>query len=339
MKKLTSIILLLLFAINSIIACSSPTPPSTPDDEEYQLKIGYLNGPTGMGMAKLINDNGGKEGNEKYSFTASTAELVGPSVISGAFDIACMPTNTAAMLYNNSKNIEILAINCLNSIYIITDQNTEINSFEDLEGKTIYTSKAGTPAPILKTLLEKYGINATVTSEYNGQVIAKPENLSAVITDGGASIVAAPEPIITAAILALKKDTSKDIEYSIDLDLGEVWNEKFDTEIAMGCIVANKNVINTHKDAVDNFLKEYMASIEFIANKENTDASAQYIVDAGIMAAVPAAKTALTNLNNGGNIDYIDGILMKETLIKIYKAFGMALIGGKLPEDDFYYEK
>lgn len=335
MKKIISLLLLTIILVSALASC---TPPKKDDD--YQLKIGYLNGPTGMGMAKLIYDNGGTAGNEKYSFTASTAELIGPAVIGGTYDIVCMPTNTAAMLYNQkSQSIAVLALNCLNSIYIITDEDTTIESIEDLEGKTIYTSKAGTPAPIINTLLAEYGIEATVSNEYKGQVIAKPENLSAVIADGGASIIAAPEPIITAALLALKSNPDNEISYSIDLDVGEVWLEKFDTEIAMGCIVANKEVIENHKDLVDEFLYEYQQSIDFIGNQKNIDLSAQYIVDAGIMAAVPAAKTALTNLNSGGNISYVDGILMKETLEEVYNAFGMALIGGQLPDDDFYYEK
>jgi NitT/TauT family transport system substrate-binding protein len=294
-----------------------------------------------MGMAKLISDNGGKDGNEKYAFTPSTADLVGPAVASGEFDIACMPTNTAATLYNKSSSIEILAVNCLNSIYLITDKDTTINSFSDLEGKTIYTCKGGTPAPILNVLLDAYGINATVSYEFNGQTIAKPENLTAVLTakEGAPSIVVAPEPIITSASLALKKDTSNDNEYSVDIDLGAVWEEKFDTDITMGCIVANKNTLKNHKSAVDAFLAEYKESIEYIGNNDNLDESAQLIVDAGIMAAAPAAKTALSNLNRGGYIAYLDGDDMKTALLKVYNAFGMVLIGGKLPDDDFYYEK
>ena len=107
MKKLIALLLTLtlLCSLSSfLISCNEP--------DDYQLKIGFLNGPTGMGMAKLINDNGGKDGNEKYSFEATTAELVGPGVVSGKFDVACMPTNTAAMLYNQGNDLVILAVNC-----------------------------------------------------------------------------------------------------------------------------------------------------------------------------------------------------------------------------------
>ncbi len=336
MKKLVSLILALTLTVLSFAVLSSCAPK-----DDYQLKIGYLNGPTGMGMAKLINDNGGKDGNDKYSFTPTTADNVGPAVASGIFDIACMPTNAAATLYNRNQSIEILAINCLNSIYVITDKNTTVNNFEDLEGATIYTCKGGTPAPILNALLTAYGINATVTNEFNGEIIAKPENLTPIITakEGAPAIVVAPEPIITAANLALSKDTSNDNVYSVDIDLGAVWKAEFGTDITMGCIVANKTTLENHKGAVDAFLAEYKASIEYVGNGQNLDAAAQYIVDAEIMAAVPAAKTALENLNRGGYIGYLDGAAMKSALVKVYEELGMALIGGNLPDDDFYYEK
>ena len=335
MKKIISIISILTLLTLAFASCNAPTT------DDYQLKIGYLSGPTGMGMAKLIGDNGGRDGNEKYSFVPVTADKVSEALTGGKVDIACMPTNAAASLYNNNQSIEILAINCLNSIYVITDKNTTINSFEELEGKTIYTCKGGTPAPILKALLTAYGINATLTNEFNGQIIAKPENLTPVLTskEGAPAIVVAPEPIITAASLALKSDASNDNEYSVDIDLGAVWKDKFDTDITMGCIVATKDVIKNHKSLVDNFLNEYKASIEYIGNNENIDTSAALIANAGVMAAAPAAKTALSNLNRGGYIAYLDGTNMRNALEKVYGAFGMQLIGGKLPDDNFYYEK
>ena len=107
----------------------------------------------------------------------------------------------------------------------------------------------------------------------------------------------------------------------------------------MGCIVATKDVIKNHKSLVDSFLDEYKASIEYIGNNENLDTSATLIADAGVMAAAPAAKIALSNLNRGGYIAYLDGADMRSALEKVYEAFGMQLIGGKLPDDNFYYEK
>ena len=60
------------------------------------------------------------------------------------------------------------------------------------------------------------------------------------------------------------------------------------------------------------------------------DSAANYVVETGVMGAVPAAKKALSNL--GTAIAYIDGANMKSTLVAFYEAIGIAL-----PDDDFYF--
>ena len=64
MKKITSIILILALTLLTLSSCSF--------FGEKKLRIGYMSGPTGMGMAKLIHDNGGVDGNDKSSFTSYT---------------------------------------------------------------------------------------------------------------------------------------------------------------------------------------------------------------------------------------------------------------------------
>ena len=105
----------------------------------------------------------------------------------------------------------------------------------------------------------------------------------------------------------------------------------------MGCIVGNKDFVANNKSAVNSFLAEYKQSIEYISTPENLETAAQYIVDAGVLDAAPAAKKSLVNL--GSAIAYSDGEEMKTTLVDFYNAIGSNLIGGKLPDDEFYYEK
>ena len=326
MKKIVTLLLTLALALTSLVACGKDTT---------QLKVGYMNGPTGIGMAKLIADNGGVEGNEAYAFTKfEDTNAAAAALEAGLLDVACLPTNEAAKIYNTANSeIEVLAINCLNSLFAVAKSEIEINSFADLNGKTVYTCKNGTPKIILDKLISEYGINVTVKTELGegdtATVIAKPQDLPAVIVAGKADIVIAPEPIVTNALM-------KASGYSVKVDLGEAWDAKFDTPIAMGCIVARKGFINEHKSVVKTFLKDYEESINFMNDEANLDTAAQYAVDATIMGAVPAAKKAISNL--GDAIAYIDGDDMKETLENIYNAFGLGVVGGKLPDDGFYYE-
>ena len=144
------------------------------------------------------------------------------------------------------------------------------------------------------------------------------------MVNGSLPIAVVPEPMVTSSTLKIQS-------YSIDLNINDVWEEKCETPLTMGCIVANKTFVNEHKTVIDSFLEEYKASIAFIDDKNNLDTSAEYVVEAGVMNAVPAAKKALTNLS--GAIKYIDDKDMKSALTAFYKAVGVS--GPK--KDAFYY--
>ena len=350
MKKLIALFLLLATLTLTFASCrvngnsqdvGNNGSENEGTDDNVTIKIAYMNGPTGMGMAKLIHDNGGIEGNEKYQFIKySDAALATADLVAGNVDMACIPTNTAATLYNKNGKVTVLALNCLNSLFIMTKTGTVINDISDLEGKTIYTIQNGTPAVILNYLLAESGVNATVkTSIGEGEdekVIAAPTDLAPLLIAGKVDIALVPEPVATAAPLKIASQ-NKDYTYTVAIDLTDAWNEISESPVAMGCIIANKNFAANNKSAVNAFLDEYKLSIEYVSNPNNIEAAAQYVVDAGVLDAVAAAKKSIINL--GDAIAYVDGEEMKSTLIAFYNAIGLNLIGGKLPDDGFYYEK
>ena len=331
MKKIISLLLALALAVCGtlcLFACE-------PQKDDAEIRVGYMAGPTGIGMAKLIHDADTDEANYSFTKYADTTSA-NTDLMTGHLDIACLPTNEAAKYYNQANSdMQVLAINCLNSLYILTNDSVEINSIEDLEGKTVYTCKNGTPRIILEKLLAECGVNATVSYQIGegdtALTINTPQDIPPVIIANKADIILAPEPIVSNA---LSKPAAV---HEVALDLGKSWDEAFDTPIAMGCIVVSKAFAEAHPLAIKDFLAAYEASINYIALDENLDSAAEYVVETGIMAEVAAAKTAITNL--GDAITYIDGADMKAALVGIYNVFGLNVIGGKLPDDGFYYEK
>ena len=283
-----------------------------------------------MGMAKLIADNGDINGErEKYSFTkyldTNTALL---DLAKGTADVVCPPTNEAAKYYNGTDDsITVLSINTLGSVYLIGKGASAISSLSDLDGKTVYTCTNGTPKMILDYLIAESGVDVTVSTFYDNKEIKTPDMLKTTLADPNCTIefAVAPEPIVTVV-------TSANNSYSVKLNLNNVWNEISDTALTMGCIVSTKEFVAENKKAVNAFLDEYKASIEYVNAAENIDAAAGYIVDAGIMGAAGAAKKALNNLR--GSIAYMDGAAMKSALIGFYDAMGITK-----PDDEFYYEK
>jgi len=321
MKKIIALLLILVFSSSMLFSCK---------EETTKIKVGYLSGPTGMGMAKLIHDNGGVDGNDKYEFVSYTdSSLAKADLTKGAVDIICLPTNEALAYYNTvDNNVRMLAVNCLNSLYVISNQQNAPASLSDLEGQTIYTCKNGTPKIILDYIINALELDITVSTSINGKEMVKPADVSAQAIAGALPYAVIPEPIITSVMLQNK-------DYKVAIDLADEWAKipaLSSTPVAMGCIVTTKDFIDENKNALDSFLAEYKASIEFISNKENLDTAANYIAEAKIMAAAPAAKKALANL--GGAIAYIDGADMKTTLNTFYQAIGMPA-----PKDEFYYAK
>ena len=334
MKKLASLLLVLLMCFFALSSCGDKDEPEKTSDGTAVIRIGYMSGPTGIGMAKLINDNKGNDA--KYTFTKfEDTTLAHTALLSGEIDAVCLPTNEAAKFYNTvNDELEVLAINCLNSLQLLTGEGITLNSIEDLEGKTIYTCKNGTPKIILEKLLSAYGVNATISHQIGSGdtalILNKPQDLPPIIVGNKADIVLAPEPIVSTA---LSKPQTK---HKVSLDIGELWDAKFSTPIAMGCIVINEEFADNYEKEVNNFLIEYKKSIEYVSDPKNLETAAGYVVDAGILADATVAKSALTNL--GDAIAYVDGREMKTTLVNIYNIFGMNVIGGRLPDDDFYHD-
>ena len=320
MKKITALLLTVALLATVLVSCSGTTD---------KLRIGYMSGPTGMGMAELIHNN--TDGEYEFTNFENNTQGAMAKLAANEVDIVCVPTNLAAAYNAQNGGIQVLAVNCLNSLFVVTDKNTTLTSFDDLNGKTIYTCKSGTPKPILQYVLTELGINATISTTFEGNEILEPKTVGDLVTGGKVEIAVMPEPIITSSMLAINKNGNTDIEYSIDLDLADAWAEVNDTPITMGCLVARADFVAKNKGLIDNFLEDYEASVNYVNKIDNLNSAAEYIVESGIMAALPAAKSALSNL--GDSIAYIDGSQMKSALLNFYSAINMAA-----PADEFFYD-
>lgn len=322
MKKLFSTLLVfaLLLSCALLAACGEPEP--TPDGRT-PIRIGVMSGPTGMGMAKLMQDQSGKT-DSPYIFEVYTDPAQALNDLSAKdLDAVCIPTNTAAAQANKKDDyLSVLAINTLGSLYLLSDEETTVQSLEDLEGKTVYVSVPGsTTKPILEYLLAQAGVNATVEVEVDHPTLVS--RMSPTAADH-VNILVLPEPYVSKAL-------GQYSSYSVDLNLSTEWSARSENDLAMGCLVVRNEFLKDNDEQIQLLLKDYKASIEFIADPDNRAEAATMIVNQKILGAAPLATKALTNLD--GSIVYRDGAAMKETLISFYEAIGLTP-----PTDDFYYE-
>lgn len=165
-------------------------------EDAAKIKIFTLNGTTGFGMAKLMED-----GNENYNIevktTSDLSTAVIPALIQGTVDIAALPTNAASMVYNKTNGgVKILAVNTLGCLYLVTTDGSTVSSLADLEGKTVYVP-AQNPTFLFTHLLQANGLADKVTVDSSSFV--EVEALRDAVAAGKVSIAVLPEPMVTIA--------------------------------------------------------------------------------------------------------------------------------------------
>lgn len=316
MKRIVAMITaaVMLFSLAAFAACSKK-------QDDTEIRIAALKGPTGMGMVKLAD----KQNYPNYTVSIEASpDALNPRIISGEVDVAAVPVNLASVLYNKlDGDISVLAVSTLGVLYVV-EAGSEVNSVADLAGKTVYaTGQGATPEYILNYLLDKNGVAGSVEVNCVGEHAA----LATMLADGSAEIGMLPEPNVTSTLAG--NDNLR-----IALNLTEEWNKVCSTELVQGVVIARKSFVNEHPEAIEQFLREYEKSSAFV--NENIDEAAKLIVDVGILGNVEIAKKAIPNCN----ISFSKGEAMHkavEGMLTVLFEANPKSIGGKLPDKDFYY--
>ena len=294
-----------------------------------EIRIAALKGPTGMGLVNLMGDQDAGKTENDYSFTLSgSPDDIVAALTSGQADIAALPTNLAAVLYQKTnQNIQMLAINTLGVLYILEKGDT-VHSLSDLSGRELLaTGQGAVPEYVLNDLLQNAALNEPAKIEYK----AEHAELATLAAAGKADLLMLPEPFVTTVL-------SKNPDYRIALDLTAEWQkihqDTSESELAMGCLVVTRTFADAHPDAVRSFLAAYQTSTEQV----NSDpaAAGQLIVKYGIMSDASLAESAIPNCH----IVLIQGTKMQpilEPLYEILLAANPKSIGGSLPDANFYY--
>ena len=318
----------------------TPTEPEaeTPTEDPYEpvdMNIAVLKGPTGMGMAKLMadskNDLNGEVANN-YNFTVdSDTSAVLTKLIAGDYDIAALPTNTAAVAYNKTEGgIQMLALNTLGTLYLLQNGLLESpvpQTVADLRGATITTFGQGAnPEYILTYVLEAAGL--TVGEDVQIEFCSAVDEVLAKVAAGECDYAMLPEPNATVA-------QTKNPEYSVVMDLNKAWEEASGgkTQLVMGCLAVRAEFAAAHPENVARFLEEYSASVDYILT---ADDAAEIIAAEEIVPSAAIAAKALPN----ANLCCITGSDMQPTVEGYFNVlfdFNPQAVGGSVPDAALYY--
>lgn len=151
MKKL--LIALLTIAL-SFCAFACGTHSDEPNEKEAYTFV-MPDGAPVLAAINLIKNYSEIDGH-KMEYKIVPAANIGQEFLKNA-QLAVMPTNAAAKLYNAGNDLRLASVNVFGVMYMIGQ--TELSSLEDLKGKVVYSIGEGnTPDLLMKYFLNKAGV-------------------------------------------------------------------------------------------------------------------------------------------------------------------------------------
>ncbi|MCG4525811.1 ABC transporter substrate-binding protein [Intestinimonas massiliensis] len=306
----------------------TPTPSETAPAEKQTVNLAVLKGPSGVGAAKLLADSdAGETANDyAYSIMADNTEIVA-GLSSGSLDIAAVASNVAANLYNKTNGgIQIAAVSGLGVLYILENGNT-VQSMADLKGQTLYaTGQGANPEYVLNYLLTENGVDpAEVDIQWK-----TADEVSALMVSGEARLCMMPVPAATAIQMS-----NPDVREA--LDLSAEWDGLNNgSHLTMTCIAVRTAFAQEHPEAVENFLADYAASVEYV--KGDPAAASELVAQYGITPKAKIAELAIPKCSLvciTGKVDMADAI---QGYFEVLSAANPDALGGSIPDDGFYFE-
>lgn len=339
MKRI-SLLLAIVLIITFIAGCSNSTnkneQPATNEQpqeaqeqkEKVNVTIAGLKGPTSIGMIKMIDEKSLNSNEYNVEYVAESApDSLTAKIINGDIQISSVPVNLASVLYNKTGGkVQLLAVNTVGNLYIVGTE--EIASVSDLEGKTLgMSAKGSTPDYAMNYILKQNNLEGKVELDY----AADHATLAQSVIAEDSKVALLPQPFVTQTLL-------KNSNVKMLIDLNEAWKAATSdaSKLYTGCIVVNKEFAENNKEFVAEFLKEYQTSVDWV-NKNPKDAS--LLVEKNeIMPGAALVEKAIPYCG----ITFSQAQDEKSGLNNFYKVLfdsNPASIGGKLPDDAFYFAK
>lgn len=323
MKKTFLKVLFMFICFGVLFAAGSKEQTSK---DSVKVKIVMPTGAPAVSISKLVYEKPMINNLETEYEVLARPELVQSRIMSGEADIAIVPTNLASVIYSKQKNIRLLGSIIWGNLYVISSE--PISSINELKGKTIYSfGRNIVPDITSKEIFKRNGLDPD--KDLNFEYVAAIVDIPPVFISGKAKIAIAAEPVVSM-IMTKKPDTK------IILDIPAEWKKFFGGEsYPQASVVVNAEFAKKHPEYVVSFLKELKESAVWV--NQNTPQAADYSGKIGVEIPKPVLSKAIPKLN----ISFVEAEKARravEGYLKVLAEADPKFIGGKLPDDAFYYK-
>lgn len=342
MKKIMKVLVLVFVAFTIIFPVlalgSKETDSEIPGQKEFsesenlkKLHVSVLNGPSGVGMAYMFENHPDLKGVKSIFEVTATPDVLLPKMLKGEIDIGILPPNVAAKVYNSNGSLIMGGICGEGNLYLLTRDKT-VHTFADLAGKTVNVAgqSGSTPDYIVKYLAAKALLEiGEGADQLNIDFSIPTVELAPSIISGKIDYVVVPEPFATVCQM-------KDQTLLRAINLQEIWMAYSDdaSNYPITVVVVRKEIAQKYPETVKLFLDAYEQSI--LWTNSNPIEAGNLVEKYTLGISAPIATKAIPS-SSFTFIPAQDAKKEVEVLLSLFVKIDPNSIGGKLPDDGFYF--
>ena len=317
MKKISTLILTIILVVN-LTGCSL----------SKDVRVKTYNGLPAISICKLIKEEENIKSSYKTSYTIESNEnKLLESLNKKEVDIALVPTDMAAKVYNKNSSYQICASIGQGSYYLVTS-DPEVTGFNStlINKEIAIAGESSMTDNIVKAILKKNNIDETLVKfKYTNTV---PE-LVKTLTLGEIYTGIVPETSLTSLLYkhsGLKILASTNDAYENTFDISEGYPQF--------SVIVRKDFAKNNKEYVNKFLSKVKESIEFVNN--NPLQAGAY----GEELKIPIKPQILSKAIKRCNLKFIEIDKFKqnyEYFFDILYNYNNEAVGGTVPDESIYH--
>lgn len=323
MKKIL-VLLLTVCCFTSIFATTA-----CKSTKNGSITIAVPDGAPVLALYSLMENVNVLENYEIKYRVLSGAENIGKTLISGQADCAVMPVNVASKLYNAGNDLKLASVNVFGVLYMVG--KTPLDD-EQLKGKVIATiGKGATPDLSLKIVLQAEDIewvdsDVAVQDKVALSYVADAPTAMRMLAKGDADYAILGEPVATTACNNLKAQ--------IVMDIQQKWAEVVgDNTFVQAGLVMRSNVYE-NTELANALLDRLSRNKDIILSRADKVKATIQKFGSSLQADFTTEMLERCNLGCALSSDIRPSV---EKYFNAVLAFDAQFIGGKLPDDGFYY--
>ena len=317
MKKISTLILTIILVVN-LTGCSL---------SKY-VRVKTYNGLPAISICKLIKEEDNIKSSYKTSYTIeSNDKKLIESLNKKEVDIALVPTDMAAKVYNKNSSYQIFASIGQGSYYLVTS-DPEVRGFNStlINKEIAIAGESSMTDNIVKAILKKNNVDETLVKfKYTNTV---PE-LVKTLTLGEIYTGIVPETSLTSLLYkhsGLKILASTNDAYENTFDISEGYPQF--------SVIVRKDFAKNNKEYVNKFLSKVKESIEFVNN--NPLQAGAY----GEELKIPIKPQILSKAIKRCNLKFIEIDKFKQNykyFFDILYNYNNEAVGGTVPDESIYH--